>query len=161
MAGAPCRIQVQGLKELKAFLKDAPKEIKRTVALLNQDVAQQTIEWARPGMPRRSGAFASSWKAGRTQRGAVVTNKLPYAGVIEFGGAVGGERSSGPWTPRGGGYARVPMANGQFRMMGPHKIFVRPKSPGDSWHIYPTFEQHEREILDMYARGIEEIWQRT
>jgi len=144
---ATVRIEIKGLRQLQQKLdRKMPRKMQTQLGRMHQKCGELVLRWAKPDMPRRSGKFVGGWKALAKGYGAVVKNSAPHAGVIEFGGAV-------MWRPTGSndrGWGRT----------NPHLIPVRPKPPGDSWHIYPAFLGHEYQIEEYYSKAIADIWNR-
>jgi hypothetical protein len=92
-------VEIIGLRELQRSLKrfeDGAADLKRA----NKSAAEIVADRAIAKVPKRSGTLAKTIKAMGQARGASVkagTAKVPYAGVIEFGGYPDGY----PFLPQG------------------------------------------------------------
>lgn len=149
MATATLRIDIHGLKELRQACKgtaDAAQDLKES----NKRIAEQVIEWAKPGMPHKTGKFVSSYKGSRIQRGGQIVNYAKHAGWNEFGGGV-------MWRSKSGNFVRVPIAGG-FRMMKRKPIKMKGAPADDSHFIYPAFLKHEADIQKLYGDEITRIF---
>lgn len=83
------RVEVTGLRELNAGLRQLGDGSHRRTRLALNRAMQPIIGAVRSSLPSRSGALASSVKAGSTQSSARIrigNQRTPYAGWIEFGG---------------------------------------------------------------------------
>jgi hypothetical protein len=144
-------VEIHGLDKLRrACAKTGPHV--EAAKQLHSRMAKHVIDWAAPSMPVGNGPNAGAFRRGfygsaSRVRGAQIINRVKHAGWNEFGGGV-------MWRPRGGKkYARVPIGGG-FRMMHAHPIFLKPPPPSDSYHIYPTFFKHEKDIQILYGQEI-------
>lgn len=146
---APCRIEIMGLRELRQACKGTPEAV-NDLKDTNKRIAEKVIEWAKPDMPHKTGAFAAGFKGSRIQRGGQIINKVKHAGWNEFGGGIG-------WKSKSGDFVRVPIGGG-FRMMKRNPIKMKSYPPDDSWHIYPTFLSHEDDIQKIYGDEITRIF---
>lgn len=89
-------IHVQGLKEYQKALKNIDNSLGPELRKGLNEVAEIVVRGVVPLVPRRTGAAASSVKAGSTQRGANIKvggNKAPYYLWLDFGGRVGRNKS--------------------------------------------------------------------
>jgi hypothetical protein len=89
-------IRVEGLREYSKALRDIDKSLGPELRKGLNEVANIVVDAARPLVPRRTGAAAESIKAGSTARGAAIKvggNKAPYYQWLDFGGAVGRNKS--------------------------------------------------------------------
>ena len=96
MAGNQHTIQVRGLRELRAALRDADKTLGPELRKGLNEVADVILDTARPLVPTRSGKARSSLKAGSTERAVQIKAggvKAPYWGWLDFGGKVGRSKS--------------------------------------------------------------------
>lgn len=82
-------IRLEGYKELQRDLKAiAPAQRKELTKGLKTG-AQLVKRKGAPYVARgATGKLAGGWRAGATQKQAYVRNRVPYAGVIEFGGTI-------------------------------------------------------------------------
>lgn len=90
MAKQAARIQVTGLNELYAGLKSAPGRLDRELGKANRRAVNEAIRPpVRAGAPHRSGRLESSVRGAASAKTAALmvgdNNKVPYAGVINFG----------------------------------------------------------------------------
>jgi hypothetical protein len=81
-------VRIEGLaalrKDLRAMQPDARREV--TKALKEGAVLVQRA--AGPFTARKTGTLAGAWRAGASGNTAFVRNRVPYAGVLEFGGTI-------------------------------------------------------------------------
>lgn len=85
-------IKVDGLAQFTRTLKKLDSDIPKMQRKALNDAAEIVLGYARPRIPRRSGAAASSLKAKSTQtavRVAAGGTKAPYYPWLDFGGRVG------------------------------------------------------------------------
>lgn len=85
-------ITVDGLRELQAALRAADAALPRQLRVALNSASEVVIDYARPRVPRRSGAAAASLKVRSSQREARIAaggRKAPYYPWLDFGGAVG------------------------------------------------------------------------
>lgn len=81
-------VRVEGLREFQRDLKRLEPE---TAKLLRADiraVGGRVAAEAQAAAPRRSGAYARSIRPYVTVRGVSVGSRLPYAGVVHWGGTI-------------------------------------------------------------------------
>ncbi|HYF73907.1 MAG TPA: HK97 gp10 family phage protein [Nocardioides sp.] len=93
---ARVRIDVTGLREFQAALRRADADLPKALRLVLNDAANLVIDWARPRIPKRTGAAAGSIKARSSQREvrvAVGGRRAPYYPWLDFGGRTGPARS--------------------------------------------------------------------
>lgn len=143
-------IQIENLKETRKALKMVGEGVDDLKAA-NLAAAELVRAKATAKMPKKSGALAASYKAKGLQTGGVVSSKLIYAGVQEFGGKV-------RWRPRGTSGA-YPLQGGGVRSHGgrSHMIPVKPKAPNESYYIYPTLREEQGGIEDEYTKELDRI----
>lgn len=81
-------VHVEGLREFRRDLKrlqpEVAKELRKDIKTAAQKVAADAASHA----PRRTGAYARSIKPYVTAKGASVGSRLPYAGVVHWGGTI-------------------------------------------------------------------------
>lgn len=120
------KIQVLGLKEFRGDLKAANVLLPRELRKVFNAAATAVVADAKAKVPRRSGALAGTIQARSTSTEGRVTmgsEKVPYAGFIEFGGHVGKGRKG-----KGTGSVSRP--------------FIR-----TGRYLYPAFLRHQLEVL--------------
>lgn len=89
-------IQVRGLRELRAALRDVDKTLGPELRKGLNEVAEVVLDTARPLVPTRSGKARASLKAGSTEKAVQIKaggTKAPYWGWLDFGGKVGRSKS--------------------------------------------------------------------
>ena len=145
-------INIAGIKEIRRALKAMPEAIAE-MKDLHHRVGVLVLNAAQARMP--NGPLQASYRAGNIAGGAKVYSTMSgqndYSGVQEFGGSVW-------WRPKGQ-YARVPIG-GEFRMMGPHSIPVKPplgRTGQQSYYVYPAIKQKHAQIVRMYEDEIPKI----
>jgi hypothetical protein len=141
--------QIAGIKELRKACKQLGIDLNDL-----KESYQKVGVLVLPGVLRkihsRTGALAHSYKAKAFTTRGTISSSLIYAPVQEFGGSV-------YWRTKGPQYARVPIGGG-FRMMGNHRIMVKPHNTSvgiDSYYVYPAFAEKEEAIAQIYANGFE------
>lgn len=85
-------IQVAGLREFQAALKKMDADLPKQLRVALNAASQLVIDYAKPKIPRRSGAAAASLKVRSSQRAARIAaggRKAPYYPWLDFGGSVG------------------------------------------------------------------------
>lgn len=103
-------IQVENLRGLQKQLKAAENATPGMLRIALNDVSQVIVNVARPRVPSRSGAARSTLKAASTATAARVAaggTKAPYFPWLDFGGAVGINKSVRRPFIRGGRYIYV------------------------------------------------------
>jgi bacteriophage HK97-gp10 putative tail-component len=93
---AGSEIRIEGLIDFQKALRAADAMLPRELRLIFNDAATMVADAARPMMPSRTGALRASLKAASQQRVGQVKEgsaRVPYAGFIDFGGAVGRHKS--------------------------------------------------------------------
>lgn len=83
MAGEPS-VKVDGIPELKRALRRT-KEGARDLSRAHKRIAARFVDAVAGRTRRRSGRLAGAWRPKGTARAASIVNRLPYAGVQEFG----------------------------------------------------------------------------
>ncbi len=82
-------VRVEGLaalrKDLKTYSPDARKEVTRKLKVGAAIVATAARPLARKG---KTGKLAAGFRPGAAGNSAFVRNRVPYAGVHEFGGTI-------------------------------------------------------------------------
>jgi hypothetical protein len=89
-------IKVTGLKEFTRNLRKIDADLPKVLRLANNDVADLIVSWAKPRVPTKTGAAASTVKAASTRSEVRVkggSNKAPYYPWLDFGGRVGRKKS--------------------------------------------------------------------
>lgn len=94
------------MKELQAALRKVESKLPRELRIVFNEAAKHVAQRAAPQVPHRTGRLASMVKPASTQRQGIVAytspTRVPYAGFIEFGGAVGRNNSvKRPFIRRG------------------------------------------------------------
>lgn len=85
-------IGIEGLTELRRQLKQVEGQLPKELATMFQGVAEKVAVKVRGKINSRSGRAASSVKASKSQRGAIVRaggKKVVYWGPLDFGGYPG------------------------------------------------------------------------
>lgn len=89
-------LKISGLREFQAALKSMDGEAQKKLRLVLNEAADLVAAGARRRMPSRSGRAKGSVKTSSSQREARVKGggaKAPYYPWLDFGGAVGREKS--------------------------------------------------------------------
>lgn len=90
-------VSVNGVRELQGALKQIEETLPRELRTVFNAAAEHVARRARPAVPVKTGRLVATIQPASTQRvGRVAYNRpgsVPYAGFIEFGGAVGRNRS--------------------------------------------------------------------
>jgi hypothetical protein len=81
-------VKTEGLRQFRRDLKRLEPEVDKQLRKETREIAARVAVEAAATAPRRSGALARSYRPYVTQRGAGVRSRLPYAGVIEYGGTI-------------------------------------------------------------------------
>lgn len=81
-------VHIEGLAELRRDLRKMQPAARREVTRAMKPAAELVRKTAVPFTARRSGDLAGGWRAGAAGNKAYVRNRLPYAGVVEFGGTI-------------------------------------------------------------------------
>lgn len=100
-------IRMEGIRELQGALRKMDADLPKELRLGFNDVAGIVVDYARPRFPTRTGRAAGSVRAQSSQRGAGVAEggrRAPYAPWLDFGGAVGPNRSVKRRFERSGRY---------------------------------------------------------
>lgn len=90
-------IQVTGLRELQAALRQMDADLPKMMRTVNNEAAGLVVDYARPRMPSKSGAARGSLKVRSSQRESRIAmggRKAPYAPWLDFGGQ--GRRAGRP-----------------------------------------------------------------
>jgi phage gpG-like protein len=90
MAGTHLSVDVEGVKELQARIRDlGDAELRKELRDANKSVAQAVVDAALPNVPVRSGRLRQSVKASATQTAAYgkagSPARVPYAAAIHWG----------------------------------------------------------------------------
>lgn len=89
-------VRIEGLREFQAALRRMDGKLPRELRLVLNEAGQIVVRTAEPMVPHRSGAAAASIKMASSQREARIkagSARVPYYGWLDFGGAVGRNRS--------------------------------------------------------------------
>jgi len=82
----PQQIRIEGMKQIRATLKELESDLKREPQRINKEAAVLVADTARSQTtPRRSGRLAASVKPGASGARAFVKSSLVYSAVIHFG----------------------------------------------------------------------------
>jgi hypothetical protein len=90
------RIKIDGLRELQKSLRKIDTDLPKRVRLIFNGAAELVIDHARPRIPTRTGSARNSVKARSGQRAVRIAmggRKAPHMPWLDFGGAVGPQRS--------------------------------------------------------------------
>jgi hypothetical protein len=90
------QVKITGLRDFQAALKQMDGETQKQLRVVMNKAADLVVMEAKQRVPRRSGAAASSIRAGSSQRAASVkagSRKAPYYPWLDFGGRVGRGKS--------------------------------------------------------------------
>lgn len=120
-------IRITGLRDLQAQLKALDGESQKQLRLVLNRAAEIVAAGARAKAPVRTGAYQSTIKVASSQREARVkagSARVPYAGFLDFGGAVGRNKSV-------------------------HRTFI-----SQGRYVYPTYYAHQPQILDVLTQGL-------
>lgn len=131
------RIEVTGLREFRAGLRQMDRGLPREVRVVANEAADIVVTWARPMVPIGPAArghalssirTASTQSAGRVKGGGA---RYPYYPWLDFGGRVGPQKSVHREVKRGGRY------------------------------IFPAFTRNRPEILDNMREGLDRLAHRA
>ena len=86
MAGDAVRIE--GLADLRKDLRQSSPDVRREVTKALKEGARVVAAAAVPFTARGTGKLAAGWRPGASGNNAFVRNRVPYAGVQEFGGRI-------------------------------------------------------------------------
>lgn len=123
-------VKVVGLKEFTRDLGKVDRELPKAVRLALNDAAAVVVDYARPKVPRRSGAAAASVRAASTRTAVRVKGggrRAPYYPWLDFGGRVGKNRSV-------------------------ERPFYK-----DGRYIYDGYFKHKDEMVDVMQRRLREV----
>jgi phage gpG-like protein len=81
-------VRIEGLAELRRDLRQSSPEVRRDVTRALKEGAKVVAVTAAPLTARQSGKLAGGWRPGAAGNSAFVRNRVPYAGVLEFGGRI-------------------------------------------------------------------------
>ena len=88
MARGDYDVQVKGLADLRRDLRRLDQEALKEIRGALKDAADVVARDAATLAPRRTGRLAASYRPFTSGNVAGVRSRLPYAGVIEFGGTI-------------------------------------------------------------------------
>ena len=120
-------IDLSGVREFQRQLKTMDAELPKQIRVTLNAAGEVVLRYAKPKVPTRSGAAASSLKLRSSQREARLGaggRKAPYYPWLDFGGKV-----------------------------GPADSVERPFIT-EGRYIYPTIRERSREIEDTMAEGL-------
>lgn len=89
-------IEIEGLRQLRAQLKQADAALPKQMRVALNAASELVVSYARPRVPQRSGRARASLKVRSSQTQARVAaggTRAPYYPWLDFGGAVGPEKS--------------------------------------------------------------------
>jgi len=89
-------IQVKGIKEFQAALRDMDRDLPKKLRVAMNTAGELVVGYARPRVPSRSGRARGSLRVRSTQREARVAAggaRVAYYPWLDFGGRVGPARS--------------------------------------------------------------------
>jgi Bacteriophage HK97-gp10, putative tail-component len=81
-------VRIDGLRDLQRDLKAFAPDARRDVTRALKEGAGEVARAAGPLSAWRSGKLAGSWRPGASTMKGYVRSRLPYAGVIEYGGTI-------------------------------------------------------------------------
>jgi phage gpG-like protein len=81
-------VRIEGLADLRRDLRQSAPEVRRDVTRALKQGAIVVAATAAPLTARRTGKLAGAWRPGAAGNNAFVRNRVPYAGVQEFGGTI-------------------------------------------------------------------------
>jgi hypothetical protein len=81
-------VRIEGLADLRRDLRQSAPEVRRDVTRALKQGAIVVAATAAPLTARRTGKLAGAWRPGAAGNTAFVRNRVPYAGVQEFGGTI-------------------------------------------------------------------------
>lgn len=90
------KVEVKGIRELSSAFKQIDTELPKELRVAFKEIAATVASTAAGQVPRRSGAAAGSIRPRATPKGAGIAfggSSAPYMPWLEFGGAVGRNRS--------------------------------------------------------------------
>lgn len=128
------RIEVENLKKLRSALKDVGGGLDKELGQAGKKAAAIVAEAAARKVPVRSGRARDSLRSKVSYGGGAVVfgrSSVPYAGWLEFGGAVGRNDSVKRPVVRGGRY------------------------------IFPSLDEHRGEVLSSYEATVSDIIKRA
>lgn len=89
-------IKIKGLAEFARNLKKLDSELPKALRIALNDAANVVVDYAKPLVPRRTGRAKASIKAKSTRnlvRVGAGGKRVPYFAWLDFGGAVGRQKS--------------------------------------------------------------------
>ena len=123
-------IEVTGLRELRTQLKAMDADLPKQVKVALNAAAELVISYAKPKIPKRSGAAAASLKA--------------RSGQLDARIAAGGRRAAYyPWLDFGGAVGRADSVRRPFYVEGRY--------------IYVGLRENRAEITELMQRGLTEL----
>lgn len=127
-------VEVTGIRELRRALEQVEKGMGREVGQAGKRAADMLTPLIRGRVPARSGRAGGSVRAVTVQGGGGVRAggaKAPYYPWLDFGGRVGRRHAT----------VREFIPQGRY--------------------VYPTFDAHRQDVVDVYAREIAALLERA
>lgn len=128
MAGKPdISVRVDGLAELLTALRKSDRAIAKDIGRAGKSAADIIAKEAAPHVPRRSGAAQASLRAVVAQGGGAVRGgsaRVPYYPWLDFGGAVGRNKSTKRPYIRSGRYIYPALRDRRDDVVSSYEQFV-------------------------------------
>lgn len=124
-------IEIGGLREFQKALREMDRGLPKQIRVVLNEAADLIIDYARPKIPRKTGAAAASLKARSNQRTAGIAvggRRAPYYPWLDFGGQ--GRRKGRP-------------ASREFKRGGRY--------------VYPGLEAKRKEVTDLMSEGLAQL----
>jgi phage gpG-like protein len=81
-------VRVEGLGDFIADVRSMQPHVRKEIPKALKEGAKLVQRTGRPYVARKSGGLAADWRIGGGGKAVYLRNRKPYAGVIEFGGAI-------------------------------------------------------------------------
>lgn len=133
MTAASARIEVKGLREFQAALRQMDAGLPKQIRLVLNASGQLLVDYDQAHMPRKSGRAVASVKMRSSQREARVAiggNKAPYVPWLDFGG------------------------KGKVHGRPPRRPYM-----SDGRYTYQGLKVHKQDITELMSRGLTELAQ--
>lgn len=88
MADRDAGVRVEGLREFRRDLKRVNPAVSRELAAGLKTAAKRVADEAKTRAPRKTGAYADSFRVYAAKGGFSVGSRLPQAGVLHWGGTI-------------------------------------------------------------------------
>ncbi len=115
MAAPDLDVKVEGLDDLRRALRKAGDKVTgKALGQAGKSAADIVAQAARPKVPVKTGRAASTLRAVVANGGGAVAfggPRAPYAGFLDYGGAVGRDRSVTRTVVKGGRYVLPTLAD--------------------------------------------------